>query len=101
MAKQKRKKSKKDKAKFSKIIIACLLATVVAFTVAMIFVFCLTEYHTIPDTLVTAFYSFAGSEALFLAGIKFTDTKYAANNKNSGTGDYYDGSDHAWDSHQD
>ena len=92
MSLQKKNKKKSKKIKFQKVVVTALLISVVLFTVCMIYIFCLTEYHVVPDTLITAFYSFAGSEALFLAGIKFTDTKYEANNKDSGMGDYYDGS---------
>ena len=79
---------KKDKAKFSKIVVVSLLVTVLLFTIAMILIFCLTEYHTVPDTLISSFFIFAGGEAGCLGVIKFGDTKYDKTKKRKEQPDY-------------
>lgn len=73
MAKRKRKR-KADPARFSKKVIAAVLASVAAFTITMIVVF--WKKGSIPDTLVTAFYAFAGGEAGVLGLIRFGKAKY-------------------------
>lgn len=74
MARKKPKYLKKSKTRYSKIIVSVILLSVAVFTVTMIWLY--TRYGAIPDTLVTAFYSFAGGEAGFLSLIKFSDNKY-------------------------
>ncbi len=56
--------------------VTLLLLTVLAFTITMIVVYVKTG--GIPDTLVTAFYAFAGGEAGFLGLIKYSDNKYSS-----------------------
>lgn len=72
----KRKKSKRARrnpAKFSKIIIASVLAAVALFTVAMICLYAL--YGGVPDTLIVSFFGFAGGEAGVLGLIKCNDER--------------------------
>lgn len=72
----KRKKSKmarRNPAKFSKIIIASVLAAVALFTVAMVFLYAL--YGGVPDTLIVSFFGFAGGEAGVLGLIKCNDER--------------------------
>ena len=69
-------KKKKKPMRFQKVVVSLLLLTVLLFTICMIILFCATEFHQMPDSLITAFYGFAGSEALFLTLIKNTETKY-------------------------
>ena len=66
---------KKQKIKFSKLIITCLLVTVLLFTVVMTVIFCVKG--AVPDSLVTSFFVFAGGEAGILGLIKHGDTKYS------------------------
>lgn len=68
-----RKKKRLTPAKFSKIIVVCVLAAVALFTVAMIYVY--AQYGGIPDTLVVSFFSFAGGEAGVLGFIKCNDER--------------------------
>ena len=42
------------------------------------------EKGGVPDTLVAAFYAFAGGEAGFLGLIKHSDTKYGGGSSSSG-----------------
>lgn len=65
---------KKEKPRFSKVIIGAVLASVAAFTVTMIVLYILTG--GVPDTLVTAFFAFAGGEAGCLGLIKYSDNKF-------------------------
>ncbi len=71
---RKPKKTRRNRAKFSKIIIASVLAAVTLFTVAMIFLFAV--YGNVPDTLIVSFFGFAGGEAGVLGLIKCADTKH-------------------------
>ena len=66
--------SKPDPARFSKKVIAAVLFSVAAFTVAMTVIYVKTG--GIPDTLVTAFFAFAGGEAGALGLIRFGKAKY-------------------------
>lgn len=69
----KRKKSRKNPAKFSKIIVASVLAAVALFTAAMIFLY--ARCGGVPDTLIVSFFSFAGGEAGVLGLIKCNDER--------------------------
>ena len=69
-----RHRPQRNRPKFSKIIVALMLATVLIFTVAMTVIFC--RLGMVPDTLITAFFAFAGGEAGFLGLIKYSDNKY-------------------------
>lgn len=74
MVKRKRgKKSRRNPAKFSKIVVASVLAAVALFTVAMIFLYAL--YGGVPDTLIVSFFGFAGGEAGVLGLIKCNDER--------------------------
>ena len=64
----KRRRRKKTGLKYSKVVVALLLIAVAAFTVAMIWIY--REQGGVPDSLVAAFYAFAGGEAGFLGLIK-------------------------------
>lgn len=66
-------KRRKNSVKFSKIIIASVLAAVFLFTAAMVFIY--SQFGGVPDTLIVSFFSFAGGEAGVLGLIKCTDTK--------------------------
>lgn len=77
MAKRRRKRKTHDPVRFSKKVIAAVLLSVVAFTVTMTAIYVKTG--GIPDTLVTAFFAFAGGEAGCMGLIKYSDTKYADN----------------------
>lgn len=76
-AKRRTRKKKSSALKFSKVAVTALLLSVAAFTVAMIAVFVKTG--GIPDTLVTAFFAFAGGEAGCMSLIKYSDNKYTDN----------------------
>lgn len=65
----------KKKIKYSKVIITCLLVTVLLFTAIMTVIFCVKD--DVPDSLVTSFFIFAGGEAGILGLIKHGDTKYS------------------------
>jgi len=82
MAARKRRK-KKTGLKYSKVVVALLLISVAAFTVAMIFLY--REKGGVPDTLVASFFAFAGGEAGFMGLIKHSDNKYGGDNSGSGT----------------
>lgn len=72
----KRKKSKRARrnpAKFSKVVVASVLAAVALFTVAMICLYAL--YGGVPDTLIVSFFGFAGGEAGVLGLIKCNDER--------------------------
>ena len=73
MARRKRKR-KSDPARFSKKVVAAVLVAVVIFTVAMVVVYIKTG--GVPDTLVTAFFAFAGGEAGALGLIRYGKAKY-------------------------
>lgn len=82
-AKKRRRRRKKTRPalKFSKVAIAALLISVAAFTVAMVVVYLWTG--GVPDTLVTAFFAFAGGEAGFMGLIKHSDNKYGTDNQST------------------
>ncbi len=71
---RRRKKRSLPKIQYRKAVTSLLLLSVAAFTVAMIVVYIQTG--GVPDTLVTAFYAFAGGEAGFLGLIKYSDNKF-------------------------
>lgn len=73
MVRKKAKKSRRNPAKFSKIVVASVLAAVALFTVAMIFLYAL--YGSAPDTLIVSFFGFAGGEAGVLGLIKCNDER--------------------------
>lgn len=69
----KHKKARRNPAKFSKIVVASVLAAVALFTVAMIFIY--VRCGGVPDTLIVSFFSFAGGEAGVLGLIKCNDER--------------------------
>lgn len=75
-ARKRRRKKKRSAPKFSKVAVTALLVSVAAFTVSMTVVYLRTG--GIPDTLVTAFFTFAGGEAGFLSLIKYSDNKFSS-----------------------
>lgn len=81
---KKQPRRSRKKPKFSKVAVTLLLLTVLAFTITMIVVYVRTG--GIPDTLVTAFYAFAGGEAGFLGLIKHSDNKYNSGGSGSAAG---------------
>lgn len=78
-----RRKRKSSSNRFSKKVVPTILVAVAAFTVTMIVVYVKTG--GIPDTLVTAFFAFAGGEAGALGLIRYGKAKYDTTN-NSDTG---------------
>ena len=72
-----RRERKPDPVKFSKKVVAAMLISVAAFTITMIVVF--LKMGSVPDTVVTAFFAFAGGEAGVLGLIRFGDSKYDNN----------------------
>jgi hypothetical protein len=66
--------AKTDPVRFSKKVIVAVLILVVVFTVVMIVIFVIEG--SIPDTLVTSVFAFAGGEAGALSLIKYSETKY-------------------------
>lgn len=74
MTKNESKTTEKRKSiRFSKVVIALVLITVVIFTIAMTVIYC-TMGGT-PDTLITAFFAFAGGEAGVLGLLKWVERK--------------------------
>ena len=73
MKRKKAKRARRNPAKFSKIVVASVLAAVALFTVAMIFLYAL--YGGVPDTLIVSFFGFAGGEAGVLGLIKCNDER--------------------------
>ena len=73
---------KKNKSKFSKVVVVVLLASVAVFTVAMTAIFCIKG--PVPDSLVMAFFTFAAGEAGFLGLIKHGETKYTSETEAEG-----------------
>lgn len=72
--KSRKKTTKKRNAlRFSKVVIALVLISVAIFTVAMTAIFCITGGT--PDTLITAFFAFAGGEAGVLGFLKWAERK--------------------------
>lgn len=72
----KRRVRRLSKTRFSKIVIASVLAAVAVFTAAMIYLY--ARYGGVPDTLIISFFSFCGGEAGVLGLIKCTDSKREA-----------------------
>lgn len=68
------------KIQYRKAVTSLLLLSVAAFTVTMIVVYIRTG--GVPDTLITAFFAFAGGEAGFLGLIKHSDNKYGSADQN-------------------
>jgi len=87
----KRRRRKKTGLKYSKVVVALLLIAVAAFTVAMIWIY--REQGGVPDSLVAAFYAFAGGEAGFLGLIKHSDNKYNGSGGGTNTTDNPPGTD--------
>lgn len=79
-----RRERKPDPVKFSKKVVAAMLISVAAFTVTMIVVF--LKMGSVPDTLITAFFAFAGGEAGVLGLIRFGDAKYDNTDPPDGSG---------------
>lgn len=75
--KAKKKRQNKPKVRYSKMVVSCLLITVLLFTITMTVIFCYKD--SVPDSLVTAFFVFAGGEAGVLGVIKHGETKYSVN----------------------
>ena len=73
-----RRKRKSSSNRFSKKVVPTILVAVAAFTVTMIVVYVKTG--GIPDTLVTAFFAFAGGEAGALGLIRYGKAKYDTTN---------------------
>ena len=73
MKRKKAKRARRNPAKFSKIVVASVLAAVALFTVAMICLYAL--YGGVPDTLIVSFFGFAGGEAGVLGLIKCNDER--------------------------
>lgn len=69
----KRRKKRKNPAKFSKLVIVSVLAAVALFTAAMIFLY--ARCGGVPDTLIVSFFGFAGGEAGVLGLIKCNDER--------------------------
>ena len=81
-----RRKRKSSSNRFSKKVVPAILVAVAAFTVTMIVVYVKTG--GIPDTLVTAFFAFAGGEAGALGLIRYGKAKYdTTNNSDTGGGE--------------
>lgn len=76
-----RRRKRKTGLKYNKVVVALLLIAVAAFTVAMIWIY--REQGGVPDSLVAAFYAFAGGEAGFLGLIKHSDNKYNSSGGNT------------------
>lgn len=68
------KNKKADPMKFSKKVVTAVLVAVILFTVAMTAVF--VKKGAIPDSLVVAFFAFAGGEAGVLGLIRYGESKY-------------------------
>lgn len=64
----------KNPIRFSKKVVFAVLISVLAFTITMIVVF--LRMAAVPDTLVTAFFAFAGGEAGVLGLIRIGESKY-------------------------
>ena len=81
-----RRKRKSSSNRVSKKVVPTILVAVAAFTVTMIVVYVKTG--GIPDTLVTAFFAFAGGEAGALGLIRYGKAKYdTTNNSDTGGGE--------------
>lgn len=88
MAARRKKKRKSDNTCFSKKVVPIILAAVAVFTVAMTVIY--VQTGGIPDTLVTAFFAFAGGEAGALGLIRYGKAKYDTSStptNSSDTGD--------------
>ena len=77
----KRRRRKKTGLKYSKVVVALLLIAVAAFTVAMIWIY--REQGGVPDSMVAAFYVFAGGVACCLGLIKNSYKKYNGSGGNT------------------
>lgn len=86
-----RRRKRKTGLKYNKVVVALLLVAVAAFTVAMIWIY--REKGGVPDSLVAAFYAFAGGEAGCLGLIKHSDNKYNSSGGSTTTNDNPPGSD--------
>lgn len=73
---RRRKKRAFPKIQYRKVVTSLLLLSVAAFTIAMTVVYIRTG--GVPDTLIAAFFAFAGGEAGFLGLIKYSDNKYGS-----------------------
>lgn len=69
-----KREAEKNPVRFSKKVVAAVLISVAAFTVAMIIVF--LRMGAVPDSLVAAFFAFAGGEAGVLGLLRFGEAKY-------------------------
>ena len=87
----KRRRKRKTGLKYNKVVVALLLVAVAAFTVAMIWIY--REKGGVPDSLVAAFYAFAGGEAGCLGLIKHSDNKYNGSGGGTNTNDSPPGPD--------
>lgn len=88
MGRRRRRRKASDPVKFSKKVVAAVLLSVAAFTMAMIVLF--LRMGAVPDTLVTAFFAFAGGEAGVLGIIRYGESKYdkaSSTNDNTAGGD--------------
>lgn len=70
---EKKTTEKRNALRFSKVVIALVLVSVAIFTVSMTVIFCITGGT--PDTLITAFFAFAGGEAGVLGFLKWAERK--------------------------
>ncbi len=81
---QRRRKRKSNTNRFSKKVVPAILVAVAAFTVTMIVIYVKTG--GVPDTLVTAFFAFAGGEAGALGLIRYGKARYTDTNNSSDAG---------------
>ncbi len=70
---EKQTTEKRNPLRFSKVVVTLVLISVATFTVAMTVVYCTTGGT--PDTLITAFFAFAGGEAGVLGLLKWAERK--------------------------
>lgn len=68
------------KPKFSKLVVLAVLISVAVFTIAMTIIYIQTG--GIPDTLVTAYFAFAGGEAGCLGLIRCSKAKHQTDSTN-------------------
>ena len=71
-----KKTRKNNKIRFSKLVITLLLISVAVFTITMIGMF--YTMGSVPDSLITSFFIFAGGEAGVLGLIKHGETRYGS-----------------------
>lgn len=67
---------KRKALRFSKVVITLVLISVATFTVAMTVVYC--TMGGVPDTLITAFFTFCGGEAGVLGFLKWAERKHGS-----------------------